>query len=286
MKVRGAIQAFLASLEGVKAPATVHWYSTRLAGLEARLGGHLLHRITIADLRQWRSVLVSQSNLSSWTRHGHVRAVRRLFRWLEVEGHTETNLAARLELPKIEFVPRRGIDYRDMLSMVRAASASPRDYALVLLLADTAARVGGVAGLTIKDLDLSAGRAFVREKGGKTRVVFFGPRTAAALAAYIDQRQTGPVFLSLKGGRRLQGGGIYQAMERLAARAGVKERWNPHSFRHGAARAMLRSGANLAQVSQILGHSDVSVTVKFYGSFVDEELKQLHGRYSWVPGED
>ena len=49
---------------------------------------------------------------------------------------------------------------------------------------------------------------------------------------------------------------------------------------------MLRSGANLAQVSQILGHSDVSVTVKFYGSFVDEELKQLHGRYSWVPGED
>ncbi len=284
MKVKGAIELFLASLEGVKAPATVIWYSTRLAGLEARLGSHLLHRITISHLRQWRSALGSK--LSSWTRHGYVRAVRRLFRWLEIEGHTPANVAARLELPRLAFTPRRGIDYRDMLSMVRAAQASPRDYALVLLLADTAARVGGVAGLTIKDLDLSAGRAFVREKGSKTRAVFFGPRTAAALAAYIDRRQTGPVFLSVKGGRRLLEGGIYLALKRLAASAGVKERWNPHSFRHGAARAMLRSGANLAQVSQILGHSDVSVTVKFYGSFVDEELKQLHGRYSWVPGED
>jgi len=285
VKVKRAIELFLAALEGVKAPATVHWYSHRLAGLEARLGDCRLAQLTHSDLRQWRSALVRR-NLSSWTRHGHVRAVRRLFRWLEIEGHTEKNLAARLELPPLDFVPCRGIDFADMLAMVRAARDSPRDYALVLLLADTAARVGGVAGLTVKDLDLSGGRAFVREKGSKTRPVYFGPRTAEALAAYIDQRRTGPVFLSEKGGRRLLEGGIYRVLKRLAARAGVTDHWNPHSFRHGAARAMLRRGANLAQVSQILGHSDVSVTVKFYGSFVDEELKQLHGRYSWVSGED
>lgn len=286
MKVRAAIRLFLASLEGVKAPATVDWYSHRLAGLEARLGDRGLGQLTLSDLRQWRSALVRRSKLSSWTRHGHVRAARRLFRWLEIEGHTATNLAARLELPQLIFLPCQGIDYGDMLAMVRAAKSSPRDYALVLLLADTAARVGGVAGLTIRDVELSAGRAFVREKGSKTRPVYFGPRTAAALAAYIDQRRTGPVFLSVKGGRRLLEGGIYRALKRLAVVAGVTDHWNPHSFRHGAARAMLRRGANLAQVSQILGHSDVSVTVKFYGSFVDEELKQLHGRYSWVPGED
>jgi integrase/recombinase XerD len=284
MKVRRAIRLFLASLEGVKAPATVTWYSHRLAGLEARLGERRLGRLTISDLRQWRSALMARK-LSSWTRHGHVRAVRRFFRWLEIEGHTPANLAARLELPKLVFIPCPGIDYRDMLAMVRAARDCPRDYALVLVLADTAARVGGVAGLTIADLDLAGGRAIVTEKGSKSRPVFFRPRTAAALADYIDQRKVGPVFLSVKGGRRLLPSGIYQALERLAARAGVTDHWNPHSFRHGAARAMLRSGANLAQVSQILGHSDVGVTVKFYGSFVDEELKQLHSRYSWVPGE-
>jgi site-specific recombinase XerD len=284
MKVLQAIETFLASLEGIKAPATVNWYSGRLAGLRTRLGEKELHQLTIEDLRQWRGAL-GNHKLSSWTRHGHVRAVRRLFRWLEIEGHTAGNLAARLELPRLTFVPCQGIDYRDMLSMVRAARDIPREHALVLLLADTAARVGGVAGLTIKDLDLSAGRAFVREKGSKVRPVYFTPRTAAALADYIGQRQTGPVFLSVKGGHRLEENGIYRALQRLAVLAGVKDHWNPHSFRHGAARAMLRRGANLAQVSQILGHSDVSVTVKFYGSFVDEELKQLHRRYSWVSGE-
>ncbi len=286
MKLARAIEIYLTSLEGVKAPATVVWYSRRLAELETRLGDLQLRQIKLENLRQWRRAICQRSTLSSWTHHGYVRAVRRLFRWLEVEGYLSANVAARLELPRLAFTPCRGIEHSDMLKMVRAAQDRPRDYALVLLLADTAARVGGIAGLKVGDLDLAAGRAFVKEKGSRTRPVFFTPRTAAALAAYLGDRKTGPVFLSLKGGQRLLESGIYQALERIAAGAGVKDHWNPHSFRHGAARAMLRRGANLAQVSQILGHSDVSVTVKFYGSFVDEELRRLHQSYSWVPNEE
>jgi site-specific recombinase XerD len=284
--VSRALSLFMLSLQGVKSPATVTWYRQRLAGLEARLGRKGIDRVKVSDLRLWRAALGRRKKLSVWTVHGHVRAARRLFAWLVDEGRLKISPAKRLELPRLTYEPRKGIEFHDMLKMIEAARERPRDYALVLFLADSAARCGGVANLTVEDLELSRGRAMVHEKGSKARPVYLRPRACAALRDYIGGRRSGPVFLSRWTGEGLKTGGIYQALERLAVCAGVTQRWNPHNWRHGAARGMLRRGANLAQVSQILGHSDVSVTVKFYGSFVDDELKAAHARYSWLPGED
>ncbi len=286
MSVSRALSLFLVSLEGVKSPATIAWYRQRLAGLEAQLGQKRIEQVTVSDLRLWRAAFSQRSDLSVWTVHGHVRAVRRLFSWLVQEGHLKASPAKRLELPRLTYEPRKGIEFDDMLKVIAAARASPRDYALVLFLADSACRCGGVANLKVDELELARGRAMVREKGSKSRLVYLQQRTCDALRAYLKGRKTGSVFLNQWTGRGLKTGGIYQALERLAVSAGVTERWNPHSWRHGAARGMLRRGANLAQVSQILGHSDVSVTVKFYGSFVDDELKAAHARYGWLPLEN
>lgn len=284
--VSRALSLFLVSLEGVKSPTTITWYRQRLAGLEAQLGRKGIGRVKVSDLRLWRGALSRRKKLSVWTVHGHVRAARRLFAWLVQEGRLKVSPAKRLELPKLTYEPRKGIDYSDMLKMVAAARGSPRDHALVLFLADTACRCGGVANLRVEELELARCRAVVMEKGSKTRTVYLTRRTCDALRTYIGGRRTGAVFLSRWTGVGLKPGGIYQVLERLAAAAGVTDRWNPHSWRHGAARGMLRRGANLAQVSQILGHSDVSVTVRFYGSFVDEELAAAHARYGWLPGEE
>lgn len=283
--VSRALSLFFASLEGVKSTATIAWYRQRLAGLEDRLGRKQVGRVTISDLRLWRAGL-GKRKLSVWTVHGHMRAARRFFAWLVTEGALKVSPAKRLEMPRLTYEPRKGIEYGDMLKMVAAARGSPRDFAIVLLLADTACRCGGVANLKVEDLELPIFQATVHEKGSKAREVFLLPRTCEALRAYLKGRRTGPVFLNQWTGKGLKPGGIYQVLERLAVCAGVTERWNPHSWRHGAARGMLRRGANLAQVSQILGHSDVSVTVKFYGAFVDAELKAAHARYGWLPTED
>lgn len=286
LTVSRTFELFLLSLEGVKSPATVTWYRQRLAGLEAQLGRKGIDRVKVTDLRLWRATLGQRKKLSVWTVHGHVRAARRLFNWLVQEGRLKVSPAKRLELPRLPYEPRKGIDYRDMLTIIGSAKGHPRDYALVLFLADSAARCGGVANLKVEDLELSRGRATVHEKGSRARAVYIQPRTCEALRDYLGGRRSGPVFLNQWTGKGLKPGGIYQVLERLAECCGVTERWNPHNWRHGAARGMLRRGANLAQVSQILGHSDVSVTVKFYGSFVDEELKAAHARYTWLPGEE
>ena len=281
MLTNKSIELFLQALEGVMSPATVVWYRHRLAPLRDALGHRHVERLTVDRLRAWRAE-VCRRPLSEWTLHGHIRAARRFFKWLVEEGRLKQSPAARLELPALHYEPAKGISAADVLKMTALARTQhPRDYALCLLLADTGARVGGVAGLTVADLDFISGRAMVREKGGKSRAVYLTRRTCSALRDYLGGRRSGPVFLSYKG-NPLKAGGIYQALERIAKRAEVTGRWNPHAWRHGTARGWLKAGANLAQVSQMLGHSDVGVTVKFYGAFVDEELKAAHTRYTVV----
>jgi integrase/recombinase XerD len=78
----------------------------------------------------------------------------------------------------------------------------------------------------------------------------------------------------------LTSGGLYLILKRLARRAGLGERFNPHSFRHAFAREVLRLGADLATVAQYLGHTNVLVTAKHYARWAEDELRERHDKFS------
>lgn len=288
MIVQAAVEKFRRAMCGVLSPRTLYWYGVKLSPLLKAFGDREVKSLALDDFRELRAALAGRG-LSPWTLHGHLRAMRRLFKWLCTEGVIESNPTQSLELPRLPMEARKGIAYNDMRLMLEAARAHhPRDHALMMFLADTAARIGGASGLRLSDIDLDAGRAIVREKGNRERAVYFKPSTSAALARWLDVRagyspQSDHVFISLRDGGRLSGRALYSVLKRTAERAGVSERWNPHAWRHGAARGMLTNGASLAHVSQLLGHKDVNVTVKFYGAFADDELQEAHSRYSWAP---
>ena len=299
MGLQEAVRLFLAAMEGIVSPKTVQFYNNRLPSLIAFLGEIPAEEICIADLRAWRGYVSRRPRfsgkgcLSPATVHQYVRCARRLFRWLFLEGYIPTNPAQRLELPPLPDPRPRGISLADLEKLIVSAETA-RDKAIVLFLGDTAARVGGVAGLQLKDLDLSLGLALVHEKGrggnGRTRPVFFNDRTRQALTAYLEERPDLPdcqsLFVSEKNNRHKQRGlttnGIYLVLKRLAKKAGVKENYNPHSFRHGSLRGMLENGMPLPDVSRIAGHSSVKVTGDIYGVVSDTVLSQRHQKYSWL----
>lgn len=300
MLLSEAQRAFDLSMIGETAPATRRWYSQRVGSVVKFLGDVEVTRVTTDDLRRWRASLVerdrrwvdhpgrpeAEGGLSPWTIHGHVRAVRRFFRWLVEEKVIKVSPAARLKLPRLPKELPKAISPDDLALLLEAVKSDPRDHAIVCFLADTGCRVGGMAGLGLTDLDLKSGRALVREKGRggwKSRVVYFNSRTRGALSSWLNVRPevaTDAVFLSKTRGTALTTGGIYQVLKRLAKQANIEGRFNPHSFRHAWAREALTNGANLADVSQVLGHDDVSVTVRFYGLWSDKELKKRHSRFS------
>lgn len=289
MMLSEAVEAFLLSCDGCKSPATVKWYRRRLADLVHFLGERDLLAITVPDLRRFRASL-AEKELSVWTLHGYCRAVRRFFRWLWEEGVLPVHVASRLELPKLPKRPRLGIPRDDAEKILMVArNTSPRDHAMVLFLAVTACRVGGLVGLRIADVDVARSRAWVCEKGDKSRVVYLEARSIAALLAWLDVRPEVEhpfVFVNLRTGQPLTTSGVYQALRSLARAAGVPHGWNPHNWRHGAARGMQAAGMPTGQLALILGHSDVRVTVEFYGSHSEDELAAAHARYAWLGAGD
>lgn len=305
MKLSAAIVAYVTSRHGLISAKTETNYRQSLAVLGAFLGDVEIADVTLDHLRAFRASLFDRTEryasapqrprkeggLSAWTLNTHIRLARQLFKWLTDEGLLAANPAARLQVPEVGNEPAKGISLVDLHRMFDAARSSPRDFALLLFLADTGCRIGGVTGLTLGDLDLTQRCALVREKGKrgrpKVRAVFFNPVTADALAAWLQERsilpganRTDRVFIGHKG--PLTANGIYQVVARVGAAAGIEGRCNPHSFRHGLAQALLENGCDLARVSQILGHADVRVTARFYGVFTQGKLAEAHDRYSWL----
>jgi site-specific recombinase XerD len=282
LTVHELIEEFLLAMEGTLSPSTIRWYASYLESLDVELGSKKAEQVTVSTLRSlYRET--RKRDISPFSLFNFVRSWRRVFRWAFKEGLIKNNPAQNLQLPPLPQESPKAISKDDASRLVKAAAnESERDYAILLFLVETGARLGGVAGLRLSDLDIDQLRAIVREKGRggkKERVVFFGERTANALLDWLSVRppsKSDRVFL-------LKEYGIYQVIERLALKEEIKGRWNPHSFRHAFARNLLKNGASLAVVSHLMGHTSVGVTVKFYGRFAEDELQKFHEKYVWVP---
>jgi integrase len=137
-----------------------------------------------------------------------------------------------VKLPKNGRRAPKGITLEDLQKLLRAAEESmcpERDRALLLFLADTGCRVGGLVGLTLADLNVRRRWALVTEKFNKSRSVFFSEVTAEALRDWLEVRLEWDiggdwVFLSHHGGGQLMFYGVNQLLTRLKERGGAEGR--------------------------------------------------------------
>jgi site-specific recombinase XerD len=307
MLLSEAIKALITATQADgRSPRTVQGYRDGLAQLLTFLGDRDLATITITDLRAYAADLRSREQrfvdhparkpvkggLSIFSIANRLRSVKRLFNWLAEEGILPENPARRLKLPKLPQKEPKSISPAAFEQLLAATSGDSimhrRDRALLLVLADTGCRVGGLVHLRVQDVNLEQHSALVTEKGEKIRTVYFMPVTAEALRCWLDVRPTVDgdwLFPNLgpqKTWPQLTEEAVGEALRRLKKVAGVTESVSPHRFRHGFAREYLRSGGDLATLSRILGHSSVEVTARYYAVFTPSELKEFHGRHSPV----
>lgn len=306
MKLTEAIEALcIATCADGRSPETVTAYQRKLKPLAAFLGDVPVGQVTTDDLRRFVAHLQARptrwanhpkheeqdGGLSQFTIASHVRCVKRLFNWLESEGALVHNPARRLKTPQPKRREPKAADVGDLLALLGTTEgegvADRRDRALLLFLADTGCRLGGLCGLQVRDVDIDAALARVSEKGGQDRLVFFSGPTAAALRAWLAVRplDQGPwLFVSLgpKARGKLSPNGVRQALRRRAKEAGVTGRVNPHAFRHAFAREYLLDRGDLASLSNLMGHSSVEVTASSYAIFTMQELQAKHRQHSPV----
>ena len=169
-------------------------------------------------------------------------------------------LADRIRTPSPRRRKPKAISKQDFLALYRSTGdgvVGIRDRAILLCLADTGCRVGGLCGLSVEGVDLEQRLQTVTEKGNKTRQVPFTKSTAQALRDWLEVRpqDRGPaVFVNLgRGGSgALTPSGAAQMLERRGEQAGGKGPHNAHSFRHFFAREFLLDGGDLATLADLM----------------------------------
>jgi integrase/recombinase XerC len=268
-----------ATLANGRSSRTVRFYRDELARLAAFLGDVAIESVTVDDLRYVASLMTERTlhggkstrkprrgKLPPFSVAANVRAVRRLSNWLEAEGRITVNSMRRIKTPAAKRREPKGISQDDFMALLATCEGDKlddrRDRAIILLLADSGCRVGGLCALRLDDVYLDRGLALVVEKGEEARYVMFLPMTAEALRRWLWVRpqDRGPwlfVGLNQRSTGALTPNGVAQMLRRRAKRAGCKGATNPHSFRHAFARVYCLSGGDLASLAGILGHSGV-----------------------------
>jgi site-specific recombinase XerD len=292
-----AREAYDLSKTGVS-PATRRNYLQRLGVLIGYFGEHRdVATISKEDLLRWQRSLEAQTErysdstarktlrggLSPATIRTYVKEAYALFDFLQAAGVIDASPALALKLPPTEESDLKYIRDDDLDAMLTCASHRPRDYAILLLLADTGMRAGELCTLTLDRLDLKRQIARVKGKAKRFDDSPFVDTTRDALQAYLDVRPPTPhkeVFLS-RTREPLSVSALRQLLSKIAAAAKVTGPHNPHAFRHGAARAVLLAGGTLVDVKEKLHHTSLKVT-EIYAHLSKDEQHQRLDRFSPV----
>lgn len=200
-----------------------------------------------------------------------VTVVRSLLRYLHVAGW----IAAPLEwaVPAVAAVRGRSLpqalEPETIVALLgtcdRRRTVGRRDFAILLLLSRLGLRASEVAGLKLDDVSWRAGELVVRGKGGRVDSLPLPVDVGEALARYLQRRPTGSdgcraLFLKVIAPVGPMSRYALGAVVREACwRAGIP-RMGCHRLRHTAATGMLRSGATLEEIGQVLRHRERRTT--------------------------
>lgn len=166
-----------------------------------------------------------------------------------------------------------------------------RDRTILETLFSTGLRVSELVSLNVDDISFDSNEFTVIGKGRKPRTVYLSPSAKKWLKKYLDTRSDNfiPLFLRYSGKKmdegdlegeslRLTARSVQRMIKKYTVRAGISADVTPHTLRHTFATGLLKSGADLRSVQELLGHSSVTTT-QIYTHITNKQLKEVHKRF-------
>lgn len=223
-------------------------------------------------IREWLGELYKQ-RLAAVSMRRKLAAIRSLFRYLHRNGHVRMNAAKLVRTPKApKLLPKVPTEEQTnaLIDGVAAGKLetphTARDLAAFELLYGCGLRVSELIGLNVSDVDFAERWLRVRGKGRKERQVPYGKKAAEALEAYMQKREPKAgeeaVFVN-KHGARWNVRAVRYIVKLYCTALTGDDSLHPHSFRHAFATHLLRDGADLRAIQELLGHAQLSTTQKY-----------------------
>jgi integrase/recombinase XerD len=271
--LRPELQDFKEHLQSdKKSPFTVRQYRI-IVGLFLDWIKKAPRDVSAEDLEVYKRYLSLDKKYAKTSLYLTVKGLQAFFRFLGMD------VAEDLKPPKRgEPIPKY-LSEGEMSALLKAAADDGRDEAIILTLGYTGLRLGELCALNVEDVDFADEVITVRSgKGDKGRIVLMEERTRDALGEHLKARKAsaGPLFVSTKG-RRINYKAVERLIEKYAKRAGIIKRVTPHVLRHTLATSLLRRGADIRIIQQLLGHASVATT-QIYTHVDDRALKDAYRR--------
>jgi len=270
-------------------------YGIDLAQLQSYLGAQDIALITPNQLEAWARELQSQGYASASIRRKFA-TVRMFFgHWVRRGELTQSPLwKIRLDLGRERVLPRN-LTASDTQRLIETAwrgldpstggtFTNLRDLAAIEILFATGIRVGELVALRVSDWREDDGSFLISGKGSRQRLALLpDERSLHVVRMYVSQRagrNLGHEILLVNSvGARISTQGIARILSQVAKLAGIEARVTPHMIRHTVATLLLRYGADIRVVQEVLGHASITTTQRYTHVSKDHLLSTLRARH-------
>jgi len=229
--------------------------------------------LTGADINEF--LLRECARVSAGSAKGRVAELRSILRFLYLQGVTPLQLGTAVPPVggwRFATLPPRSVTaveiQRLLDSVDRSSDVGIRDFAIMLLVARLGLRSIEIARMQLSDVDWRAGELMVRGKGHSQDRLPLPAEVGEALVAYLSRGRNNPdgareLFLTCRAPRRpIRSGLVSDVVKRTCLQTGLPT-VGPHRLRHALAGELLRQGAGLRAISQVLRHQDLATTALY-----------------------
>ena len=245
-----------------------------------------------ATLQQWKEVdtyhlrsylAAAFHHTQAATRNRRLSTLRSFWKFLKKLKMVEKDVASSLRgIKQIQKLPQfLDVDASQLLMEAPQAKDfdGARDKAMLELLYGCGLRIGELCNLRFRNIDFATKMITLRGKGNKERMVPMGDYAAGALTQYRSWRERqsklgGEDFIFLGSrGKPLSVRYARKLVGKYALLAGLGRRVSPHTLRHTFATHLLREGADLRGIQELLGHQSLSTTQKYTHVSLDKLME-------------
>lgn len=253
-----------------------------------------IEKITLEDVNNFRWFINKNSNLSIKTRNAYMITLRSFFKfvekqWIKAVSATSIDLMQN-EMRKVDFLEEEEIE-RILDWIWEETLIQKRDRAIIECIYSTWLRISELCSLKTKDINLEKMEFVVRWKWRKLRVVFLTDRAKNKIKNYLNSRKDKFSHLFIRHNFddkksiklsdddvALSRNFITTAIKKYAEKAQVFKNVSAHTLRHSFATTLLKNGADLRAIQELLGHSSINTT-QVYTHISSPKLKEIHNKF-------
>lgn len=237
--------------------------------LEITSGSPAVHEITEENLKRYMAYM-QRKKLKASTISRNVASMKAFFHYLVRSGMIQKDVSDCLQAPRVTRNAPDVLTEEETESLLNGPSGDSdkeiRDSAMLRLLYSTGIRVSELIGLKLADVNMQMGFLICREEN-KERMIPFDNQTREALYRYLSTvrdrmatNKAGDILFVSCLGAPMSRQGFWKIIKYYTKKAGIAKDITPHTLRHTFAAHLVESGADLKNVQELLGHSDISTT--------------------------